>query len=47
MIRHTIASSNREKANRSWHERNDSKRLDPLHFLYHDDDKENKKKKRK
>jgi hypothetical protein len=45
-MRHTIANSNRIKANRSWHERNDSKRLDPLHFL-HDDDEEDKKKKRK
>lgn len=45
MIKHVIVSSNREKANKSWHERNDSKRLDPLHFLYYDD--EDKKKKRK
>jgi hypothetical protein len=46
MIRHTIANSNRIKANRDWHERNDSKRRDPLYFL-HDDDEENEKKKRK
>lgn len=45
-MRHYIANSNRIKSNRSWHERNDSKKLDPLHFLHHDDN-EDKKKKRK
>jgi hypothetical protein len=44
-MRHYIASKNRIKANKDWHERNDSKRRDPLYFL-HDDDDENKKKKK-
>lgn len=43
-MRHYIASRNRIKANRNWHERHDDER-DPLYFLPKSDKEEKKERK--